>query len=330
MNISVSNPSFKIKTLPIDPPLLLAPMAGLTHSAFRRLISELGGYGALFTEMLSGTALTGEDLFRSTFTKRRDCEGKVLYQLRLSGTENMPLIFSRLKTIHPHGIDINLGCPAPEIKRQKSGAALFDDMDRLKEVLYSCRKLWDGPLSVKCRLGINTPGWQDRFTERIRLFEQCDIDAITVHPRFTDEKLKRKARWNLFPWITSLTSIPIIANGDIQTAQDTEKLLSESGCKAVMLGRTAIAKPWLFNQITYGDSTPDLKQIWEKFTHYTVEDFGEYKAIGKIKKFSFYFAQNFFFNHQFHSQIISAPNLEMLLSRAQKFLLSEPKLSKQP
>ena len=100
--------SITLKTSTIKPALFLAPMTGITHSAFRRLVSQHGGYGALFTEMLSGPALLHEDLSTSPFTKTRECEGKVFYQLLLSGTEDIKAILDRISTTSPFGIDLNL------------------------------------------------------------------------------------------------------------------------------------------------------------------------------------------------------------------------------
>lgn len=317
----------RVGSLSISPPLILAPMAEYTHSAFRRLLSEQGGYGALFTEMLSGTALHSENLLTSPYTKRGKDEGPVLYQLQISGQENLEAIFSKLKTVQPDGIDINLGCPAPDIKKRKSGTALFDDFERLRKTLHTCRELWSGPLTIKCRLGDGKLGWEERFTRRLALFEECKIDAITLHPRFSDEKLKRNARWNIFPWVVSQTGIPLIANGDIRSQRDVQKLLPDSGCKAVMIGRMAIMKPWIFKEICGESFCADYHQTWNKFCRYTIEDFGEEKALRKIKKFTLFFSQNFFFDHHFFTLINTASDLKTVLERAETFLQSNPKRS---
>ncbi|MDG5814551.1 tRNA-dihydrouridine synthase family protein [Chitinispirillales bacterium ANBcel5] len=321
---------FKAASLNVAPPLFLAPLAGVTHSAFRRLIADFGGYGALFTEMLSATALKGEDLHGSPYTKRRASEGKVVYQLRINAEEPLELIIPRLKTIQADAIDINLGCPAPAIKRRKSGCALFEDTKDLHSLLANCRQLWDGPLSVKCRLGDGKDGWEKRFEEKLRIFEECKIDAITVHPRFSNEKLKRNARWHLFPWITALTHIPVIANGDICSPKDVKTLLGESGCKAVMIGRMAVIRPWIFAQISGLKCNVDHHQVWDTYCDYTLEDFPAEKAIGRIKQFCYYFSRNFLFGHQFYSAVQSSSNLDTLFSRANAFLSNTPQLCASP
>ncbi|MFW6245682.1 MAG: tRNA-dihydrouridine synthase family protein [Fibrobacterota bacterium] len=330
MTLPISSSQVKIRNILISPALMLAPMAGLTHSAFRRLISEFGGYGALYTEMLCGTALVSENLNESTFTRRRTQEGPVFYQLKLNGSEPLERIFDRLRWVEPTGIDINLGCPAPLVKSVKAGGALFDDAPRLRRVLDTCRKLWDGVLTVKCRLGKPSDEWQETLARRLKLFEECGVDAITVHPRFLNEKLKRKARWNLFPFIASHTKLPLIANGDISDSVDTEKLMGELDCPAVMIGRMAAVKPWIFSEICGGPVTADYHEVWQKACSYILEDFTPNRAIGRIKQLGAYYSRNFFFGHQLYAAVQSSPDIPTLLKRADEFLLNDPRVTKEP
>jgi tRNA-dihydrouridine synthase B len=315
----------------IDPPLLLAPMAGITHSAFRRLVADFGGHGALCTEMLSAPAVCSENLERSPFTKKRPCEGAVIYQLRLTGDENLPLTLDRLRSLEPLGIDVNLGCPAPEIRKCGGGTGLFSDRKRLARVLSGIRRHWSGPLTVKCRLGNRADNWQEVFADRLALFESIGIDAITVHPRFSDEKLKRVARWELFPWIASLTRLPIIANGDITRPDARTRALLDSGrCQGLMIGRMAAVKPWIFSEFSGAAPSVDYCDIWDRFYGFVLDDFPPEKAIGRIKEFSAYFARNFKFGHDLFRLVQGANDLNTIKSRATAFLSSNPGVSKEP
>jgi tRNA-dihydrouridine synthase B len=177
--------SIQIDGKTIAPALFLAPMAGITNSAFRRLLSDFGGYGALTTEMLSVPAFLHENPAQSAFSKRRDCEGPVIYQLQTSGEQNLEAAIIKLEKQNPTAIDLNLGCPAPEIQKLASGAALFRDFERLKQVLTRIRDCYQGTLTVKCRLGDDPENWREPFLERLKLFEDFDVHAITVHPRFS-------------------------------------------------------------------------------------------------------------------------------------------------
>ena len=320
----------------IKPALFLAPMSGITHSAFRRLVSDFGGYGALYTEMLSGISLLHENLSTSPYSKKRNCEKKVFYQLLLSGDENIEAILKKNSTVSPAGIDLNLGCPAPKIKKLKAGAALFQDSESLNRVLVSLRKYWSGILTVKCRLGDNVKNWKTDFIERLTIFESNNVDAIIVHPRFSNDKLKRRARWEHFSWIAEQTTIPIIGNGDIlsiKPLKENRELFSPLA--GLMLGRLAAVKPWVFkefnNQVCATDSeeTPvNYTEVWDKFYRYTLEDFPPEKAIGRIKEFSTYFARNFFFGHEFYRAVQGSKSLEEVHNSAIAFLKKNPRISK--
>lgn len=311
----------------IIPPLYLAPMAGITHSAFRRLLADFGGYGALYTEMISVRSIPHEFTNKTPFVKRRPCEGNVIYQLTLNGEEPVQPAIEILKANDVDCIDINLGCPAPVIKRQRAGKALFDDFQRLEHTLHMYRDAWNGTLTVKCRLGDDTDGWEEQFTRRLDLFAQCGIDGVCVHPRFSGDKLKRPSRLKLMNWIRTLTKLPLIANGDIGPAE-CDDLLNSGNVDGVMIGRMAIIKPWIFSYISQGITEINHKEVWDRFYHYVLEDFPPEKAIGRIKEFSFWYAKNFFFGHEFFRGTHSAPDLETLRSRALTFLDANPALEK--
>jgi len=321
------------KSLVVDgktftPALFLAPMAGVTHSAFRRLISDFGGYGALTTEMLSATAFIRENPDVSPFSRRRDCEGSVVYQLRTNGEEVLEAAITKLEAQNPAAIDLNLGCPAPEIQKQASGAALFRDFERLSRVLSRIRAVYRGTLFVKCRLGDDSESWRAPFVKRLRLFEDSGVHAVTVHPRFSNEKLKRRARWREFPWIVAQTSLPIIGNGDIRSPRDViENIEFFEPLAGLMLGRIVAQKPWIFREFS---GLPPINisyaEIWDRLCAYTIEDFPPEKAIGRMKEFTAYFAQNFFFGHELFKASRRAGNIEELRAAALRFLEADAKL----
>jgi tRNA-dihydrouridine synthase B len=313
----------------IAPALFLAPMAGITNSAFRRLLADFGGYGALTTEMLSIPAFLNENAAESAFTKRRDCEGVVIYQLRISGNEDLEAAFSKLSDMNPAVIDLNLGCPAPEIQHQASGAALFRDFKRLEQVLKRIRFCYRGALTVKCRLGDEPESWREPFLERLKLFEDCDIHAVTVHPRFSTEKLKRKARWHEFPWIAAKTRLPIIGNGDVRSLRDVQENGSYFGPLAgLMLGRIVAQKPWIFREFA-GHPRAEIchTEIWDRLYRYTLEDMPPERAIGRIKEFTSYFSKNFFFGHELYKRSQKARNVVEIRDFVMPFLESNPQLA---
>jgi len=312
--------SLSIRNSSFVPRLFCAPMAGISHSAFRRLLADFGGYGALYSEMLSPGALLKENLAISPFTKKRACEGQVIYQLQLTGNEDLKPVIERLRTLEPAGIDVNLGCPAPAIRRTGAGKALFDNIEKLAKTLETIRSCWGGLFTIKCRVGDNSENWEQRFTDRVRLFENSGVDAFCVHPRFSDEKLKRIARWNLFSWIRSQTHLPLIANGDIV---DTNALALLEHCDGLMIGRASVTKPWIFRTMIGEKVEVDYKEVWLRFFNYTTEDFPPEKAIGRIKEFTIYYAKNFFFGHELFKAVQPSPDLTVLKERALAFFDSQ-------
>ena len=319
--------SLALGDVSFSPPYFIAPMAGITHAPFRRLVSDFGGYGALFTEMLSVKSLAVENLETSPFTKRRPQEGLVWYQLLIGNNDDYMKGLNRLLSIKPDAIDINAACPAPEIVKRGAGAALFKDSRRLAEILKTIRQTYKGILSVKCRLGDGEEGWENRFVNHLRICEDAGIDALIVHPRFSFEKLKRRARWERFLWVCSQTKLPIIANGDITSLSDIEEHAEAfAPVSGVMIGRLAVVKPWILATPT----TIDYTAIWQKMYAYILEDFEEPKALGRLKEFSAYYARNFFFGAHLQTAIQSAPDCNAIYERATAFLSTNPQVSLNP
>ncbi len=328
MNAPPLFPSLSLQGRILAPALFLAPMAGVTNSAFRRLLSDFGGYGALFTEMLSASAFLHEDPATSTWLRRRPCEGAVIYQFRTSGAEDLEAVVAKLAGLDCTALDLNLGCPAPEIQQQASGAALWRDFPRLQSVLVRLRRVYGGPLTVKCRLGDTLEGWQTPFLERLRLFEDQGVDAITVHPRLSTEKLKRRVRWEAFPWIAAQTRIPIIGNGDVCTVQDVEthRPLFEP-LAGLMLGRIVAVRPWVFRDFAGLPRLDlDLREIWERMYRYTLEDLPPERARGRLKEFTYYFSRNFVFGHTLWTNIQKPQTPESIRDATLAFLDHGPGL----
>ena len=331
--MDLRRPPLLLKNRAVSPAVFLAPMAGVTHSAFRRLVSDFGGHGALFTEMLSGKALLHEKIGETPFTKKRPQEGTVWFQLALSGDEDIPAVIDRLKNVSPAALDLNAGCPAPEMKKVRTGAALFEDTGRLETVLRKLRENWNGILTIKCRLWKTETGWKDEFVKRLRIIEDCGVDAVFVHPRFFHEKLKRRARWEIFPWICDQTRLPVIASGDIAGASD---LIQNAACfapvKGIMIGRQAVVRPWLFREMSsgHGMETIDYAEVWKRYFDYVNEDFLPEKAIGRLKEFTKYYSCNFFFGHLLKSMSQGAPSLDALCERAMGFLSARPRVVARP
>lgn len=313
-----------------EPALFCAPLSGLTHCSFRRLSAEFGGCGAYFTEMLAGRQILTEDLHRSPYLRRSPAEKRVIYQLMVQETDQLERIVGRLSEIRPDGLDINLACHAPAIRYVHAGSSLFNNTAGLTHVLKTVRRSWSGLFTVKIRLGNDTPGYEERFAERLRLFEECGVDALTLHPRFFKDKHSRSARHDRFAWAVAMTRLPIIANGDILGADTIRgNPAAFESVKGIMVGRMAVARPWLFAAWDHHVSV-DLRETWLRLHDYIATDFTATDALKRIKLFTKYFARNFQFGHTFNTAVNGAHTLEAVRERACLFLDNAPTLVAEP
>lgn len=317
-----------LRGVDFDPPLFSAPMAGITHSAFRRLLADFGGYGALYTEMLASKCILQEDEVQSPWLKRRPAEGKVIYQLLMADDARLPEIGARLRRLRPDAVDLNLACDAPPVQKSGGGANLFGDMDRMRAILRGLRAQFEGPLLVKIRLGQESDGWRERLRQRLRMFEDEGVDAVVVHTRYFREKLGRPARPWLYAELAEQTRLPIIANGDMHChdfgARDTGPL---SAVRGLMVGRMLVACPWLLGQRSNPNLSVDRVAIWNRYCDYLLEDFVPDIALKRLKIFTPYFARNFFFGHTLFTGIQNAADFATARARAQAFFEQAPRLT---
>ena len=330
-NQGLMTDALTLRGVTFRPALFCAPMAGHTHSAFRRLVADFGGYGALFTEMLCGRWILSENLHRSPAARRRSAEGPVIYQLMLSEPGEVPAALDRLARAEPAGIDLNCACPAPSIRGVGAGSDLFEARARLAAVLTAMRRCHCGVLTVKIRLGARREDWRERLADRLRLFEECGVDAVILHPRFADEKLKRRARHELLAELAASTRVPLIASGDIVGQHVVnERPERFAGVAGLMIGRMALVRPWVFAEWSGADPPDDYHEVWTRFFDYACEDFTPPLALGRIKAFTAYYARNFLFGHRLFAATQSAPDLAALRERAGRFLGGAPALLRQP
>ena len=315
----------KIGTLRISPPLLAAPLANLSHSALRRLWADYGGYGALFTEMLSARMILHEDPLRSPWLKRRPAEGRVFYQLMTDDAARLPEIVDRLAPVAPDGLDLNCACGAATIRRQGGGAALFEDADRLRRVVAALRRSFPGPLTAKIRLGRARDDWRPRLWERIRVLEEEGVDAIILHPRFVEDKFKRIARHDWMPEVAARMRVPLIANGDLAGAADVRRRAEAfRGVAGWMVGRQAVVRPWIFARWEQPGPPEDGAAVARRFADYLAEDFDPDKALRRLKVWMPYYARNFKYGHRLFAAIQSAPDGATARARIDAFWAEAP------
>lgn len=316
--------TIRIRDLVIDPPLLLAPMAGLTHSALRRLILRLGGVGLLSTEMLSAIRVPQENPRLSPFLIRREEEKPLSYQLLLSRLEDAAPAVAALHGFGADAIDLNLGCPAPAIRRLGAGSRLMENPDQLRELVARVRKLTPLPLTAKIRLGENLS--ETSLKNLCLMLTGEGIDLITVHARLRGESFSRKPRWSWIAKVKSWVKVPVVANGGIFSSADAARCLEASGADGLMLGRGAVIRPWLFAETARNIYRRDLvlpevrpSEVYRNFAELLVDSFLPERRLGRLKEFTHYFARNYPFGHRLTSLVQSSGSLEQGLERAQLF-----------
>ncbi|MBC8180336.1 tRNA dihydrouridine synthase DusB [candidate division KSB1 bacterium] len=234
--------------LKLDGKVVLAPMAGITDSSYRVICREMGA-SMVFSEMISADGLYRKNENTQDYLFFRQNERPIGYQLFGSDPGIMPIAVDMLLTFRPDFIDLNFGCPVTKVVKRGAGAALLKDIPTLTRIAKGVVRLSTVPVFAKIR-----KGWDEQNInayEVARILEQCGIKAITIHPRTRAQQFGGRSDWDVITKIKNIVSIPVIGSGDIQSAQDAKKMLDETGCDLVMIGRGALGNPWIFKQANY-------------------------------------------------------------------------------
>jgi nifR3 family TIM-barrel protein len=233
-----------IGSLEIDPPLVLAPMAGLTDSPFRRLIREIGGCGLVVSEFVSSEALVRGIEVELAKLRFDPFERPLAIQVYGSRPGAMAEAAVAVEENGADICDLNMGCPARKVLRGTAGAALMGDLPLATEIIRRVRGSISIPLTVKFRSGLR-PG-EECDLELGRICQDEGVDAVTLHPRYASQHYGGRADWGRITALKEALAIPVIGNGDVIEGSDAERMLVECACDGVMIGRAALARPWIF------------------------------------------------------------------------------------
>ena len=238
---------FKIGNFEIKNKVVMAPMAGVSNIAFRSIVKEFGA-GLIYSEMVSDKALT----FRNEKTMKMihvtDEERPLVMQIFGSDIDSM---ITGAKILDDESncdiIDINFGCPVTKIVKSGAGSRLLQDPDKVYEIVKAIVDNVKKPVTVKIRIGWNAQMIND--VEIAKLCEKAGAQAIAVHGRTKTQMYSGKADWSRIKAVKDAVNIPVIGNGDILTPEDAKRMIDETGCDAVMIGRGTLGNPWLVKQI---------------------------------------------------------------------------------
>lgn len=319
---------FKIGNIEIKNNVVLAPMAGISNSAYRTIIKEMG-CGLIYAEMVSDKAITYGSQKTIDMLYMTDFERPISQQIFGSDKESFvtsaKYIYENMK---PDIIDINMGCPVPKVAvRAQAGSALLKDPDKVYEIVKAVKEAVPCPVTVKIR-----SGWDENSINAVeiaKVIEKAGADAIAVHPRTRAQGYSGKANWNIIKEVKENVNIPVIGNGDILTCYDAKRMLDETGCDAIMIGRGVLGNPWLIKEcIDYLENgkEPEEVSVEEKINmiKYHIELLRKTKcdklALLEIRSHASWYLKGIKNSSKLRTNICKAKNIEELLNLIEEFL----------
>ena len=285
--------TLKIRDLCIRPAAILAPMAGVTDTLFRRVIRGLGGCGLLMTEFTSSEGITRSAQKTLRYLYFQEDEHPITAQLFGANPSVMAEAAKMVEDLGFDAVDINLGCPAKKVVKC-GGSGLLRDLPLLEQIFRSVRAAVKIPLTIKLRAG-----WDENSIVAVdvaKMAESLGIEGLAVHPRTRVQGYTGAADWTIIAAVKQAVKIPVIGNGDINSPEDAERMVRETGCDAVMIGRAAATNPWIFSQMQqYAQSGsyyhPDDQNRYRLLSGYYAQITGANlpDGVGKMKQFACWF-----------------------------------------
>ncbi|MGM0452298.1 MAG: tRNA dihydrouridine synthase [Thermodesulfobacteriota bacterium] len=311
--------------------LFLAPMAGLTHVAFRQLASEYGGYGLMFTEMCSARALPRENpAVSKVFCWRAGELDRLVCQIFGADPAGMAAAARRVEAEGFFGVDINFGCSVAAICKQNAGAALLKTPEQAAAIVRAVRKAVGVPVFVKFRIG-----WSDDPASAVdlaRRFEDAGADALVFHPRVAPDRRSRPPKWAYIGRVKAAVSIPVFGNGEVFCLDDAQRMLAETGCDGVSLGRIAVARPWVFAEWTAGFEADS--GIYHRCAHRMMAllaaHYEPVTALRRFKKWAVYFFAGFKYGHRFSAMLRGAKDSERVYATLDEIFRTPPEVAGRP
>jgi len=314
---------YRVRDFVIRPATILAPMAGVTDTLFRRVIRGLGSCGLLMTEFTSSEGITRSAKKTLRYLYFEEDEHPISAQLFGASPRVMADAARIAEDLGYDAVDINLGCPAKKVVKC-GGSGLLRELPLLEEILKTVRAAIKIPLTIKLRAG-----WDDKSIvalDVVRMAERVGVEAAAIHPRTRMQGYTGKADWTIIGAAKQAVKIPIIGNGDVQTPEDADRMVQETGCDAVMIGRAAATNPWIFRQMeqyrasgvyevpTEEDRRQLLSGYYQKILSSNLPD-----SVGKMKQFACWFTHGVGNGSELRKIVHSARTPQEIVENVERF-----------
>ena len=315
-----------IRDVVIQPAHILAPMAGITDTVFRRFIKRLGGCGLIMTEFVSSEGMIRQNFRSQRYLYYTEEERPISAQIFGADPAHLADAARQIEDLGFDLVDLNLGCPAKKVVKC-GGSGLLRDLPLLEKILRAIRAAVKIPFTIKLR-----SGWSDEEIVALqvaRLAEDCGVEALAIHPRTRVQGFSGRARWEIIQQVKQAVRIPVIGNGDVFKPQDALALHEQTGCDAVMIGRAAASNPWIFRQLAEFFATGTYREPADADryelirTYYSMLVAEEIPgAIGKMKQFASWFTHGVRNGTELRRQVQSARETSEVLERVDAFFAS--------
>ncbi len=324
----------KIRDLVIRPAHILAPMAGITDTVFRRLVKGLGGCGLIMTEFVSSEGMIRQNMRSKRYLLYREEERPISAQVFGADPDHLADAARMIEDSGFDLVDLNLGCPAKKVVRC-GGSGLLRDLALIEKILQKIRAAVRIPFTIKLR-----SGWSDEEIVAAQvavMAEGCGVDALALHPRTRLQGFSGHARWEIIGEVKSRVRIPVIGNGDVSAPADALALHQQTGCDAVMIARAAASNPWIFRQLSdffrsgtfTVPSEADRYQLIRSYYEMLVAEDAP-GAIGKMKQFASWFTHGVRGGAELRRAIHSSRNTHEILERVDQFFMTDRSLKTVP